>query len=371
MPIDLHYLFLIVFSFSITSQVFFTLYFSKIFWVKKKEEKNEYPPLSIIVSARNEASNLKFLIPHLLAQDYPEFEIIIINDRSQDNTNEVLSDYIRKHKGIKAYEITNFSESISPKKQALTFGISQANHDYFLFTDADCLPTSDQWAKNMVKSLSPQQHISLGLGWYQQPNHSLLQYFIQYETLNTAIQMVGFCLQQLPYMGLGRNLLYSRKAFLKSNGFKSHIHIKSGDDDLFVGNYPTPKEITCSIEKDASTISQPPLTFKEWFSQKTRHLSTGKHYKKDKLILLGTLQMSHGLLYLCVPIFWISNDMLLVFFILIWRLIIINIFNFALSKKLHGRHNIWLFPLMDILYPLYLNVVGSTAFFKKKFLWKN
>lgn len=265
---------------------------------------DRHPPVSIIVCAWNELENLQTLLPLLVEQAYPVFEILVMDDRSSDGSREFLEQFADRFQNVRFIRIDREHDHVTPKKYALTTGIRNATHDLILLTDADCQPAGEFWLAGMVAHLdNPQKQIVLGFGpYHRQKMHGWINRLIRYETLFTAVQYFSMALAGLPYMGVGRNLMYRRKLFLENKGFYSHIRVLGGDDDLFINEVATPRNVAISVHPATFTYSKPKATFAEWWHQKQRHLSVGKYYKTRNKVWLGLLSLSHILTWLTGPV---------------------------------------------------------------------
>ena len=235
--------------------------------------------ISVIVCAKNEAENAVRFIPLLAEQDYPDYEIILIDDASSDTTLEIFEEFEKKYPNIRLVKVENNEAFWGNKKYALTLGIKSSKKDYLIFTDADCYPVSKNWITTMSSQFTMQKTIVLGYGGYEKVANSFLNKIIRFETLLTAVQYFSWAKTGKPYMGIGRNLAYKKEEFFNVNGFISHIQVRSGDDDLFINQVATNKNTAICYSPESFTFSEPKKTFKGWFTQKRRHVSTAKFYK--------------------------------------------------------------------------------------------
>lgn len=249
-------------------------------------------PVSVIVCSKNEQENLKVLVPKLLEQDHPNFEIILVNDASHDDTKEVIEFFMEQDRRVKMVDVVNIESFWGNKKYALTLGIKKAVNDQLVFIDADCTPDSNRWLSIMSSYLKEEKSIVLGYGGYQKITGSLLNKLIRFETGITAIQYFSYAMHGNPYMGVGRNLAYTARQFYEVSGFMSHIKIMGGDDDLFVNQAATSKNTTVSLNEASFTTSQPKTSWSEWWKQKKRHIHTSNYYKKSHRFLLGLFFVS-------------------------------------------------------------------------------
>ncbi len=265
--------------------------FSRFAFYKKKVKNTKYPPVSVILCAKNEYTNLKKNIPLIVNQDYPEFEVVIVNDASDDETIFLLEDLERAHKHITIVNITQDLNFFKGKKFPLSVGIKSAKHENLLLTDADCEPADPDWIKKIARNFSNSTEVVLGYGKYEQ-EPGWLNSVIRFETLMTAVQYFSYALMGIPYMGVGRNLAYKKSLFIKNNGFISHYNVDSGDDDLFINEVANQRNTKIEIDPQSFTISEAKKTFGEWWLQKRRHLSTSKYYKFKHKFLLGLYSFS-------------------------------------------------------------------------------
>jgi len=277
-----------IFSSAAAIQLFYYLFFYlSVYLYKPSETKRTRQPVSIIICARNEAENLRNFLPAVLEQDYPEYEVIVVNDCSEDDSYDILGKYLIQYPHLKISNVNKDPKFTHTKKFAQFIGIKAAKNEILLFTDADCQPESDKWLEGMTSHFDDKITFVLGYGGYL-IEKGLLNKYIRYDTLTIAMQYLGMALRGIPYMGVGRNLAYRRSAFFMNKGFGAHNHIASGDDDLLVNTLASANNTCVEFRNGTHTRSIPLAGLKEWITQKKRHLTTATYYKlKDKLLLIS------------------------------------------------------------------------------------
>ncbi|KJD35972.1 glycosyl transferase family 2 [Tamlana sedimentorum] len=350
------YIFCIVVAIQV---IFYFFVFSKFAFFKPRTETYNNLPVSVIICAKNEAENLKTFLPSIINQQYENFEIVLINDASNDDTFEVMEQFAATNKNIKLVNVENYETFWGNKKFALTLGIKAAKYEHLIFTDADCKPLSKHWISEMSLNFSNKKNLILGYGKYETREKSFLNKLIRFETLTTAINYFSFAKIGLPYMGVGRNLAYTKTEFFKANGFVNHMKLKSGDDDLFVNQVATKNNTSICLTPNSFTQSVPKDTFKKWFRQKRRHISTAKYYKKSHKILLA-------LLYITNVLFWILSILLLSFAfkwlivlpLILMRLIVQYVIFGKSAKNLNEKGITVCTPILEI----FLIIVQLTIF---------
>lgn len=328
------------------------------------------PPVSVIVCAHDEEENLKELVPLLLAQHYPDFEVIIVNDRSNDNTYDWLLAETKKDLRLRMVNVEETPTTLNAKKYALTLGIKAAKNDWLLFTDADCRPQSNLWLRTMAQAFSESTQFVLGYSPYAK-SAGMLNRFIRFETVITAIQYLGFALLGKPYMGIGRNLAYRKSYFLNAKGFTTLLPITGGDDDLYVNRHATPENTQVVIGAESLVESTPQTTWGNFRNQKLRHLSVGKHYRLKHRVMLGLFTLSW-------MFFWFTLPALLIFQTGVWfvaggfllrQLLMMAAVNNA-NARLGRTFELAALPVLDFMYAFYYLVAGLMALVSKKVRWK-
>lgn len=309
-------------------------------------------PVSVVICARKEESNIRENLPLVLEQDYPDFEVMVVDDCSMDNTPMVLSELKAKYSNLKFSSIPLDKKFTHGKKLALTVGIKGATRDIILLTDADCKPASKHWIARMVSNYRDNTDIVLAYGPYAR-KRGVLNNLIRFDTFFAGLQYLGMALAGAPYMGVGRNLSYRKELFFKHKGFASHSHIASGDDDLFINKAASKKNIAVELHPDSFVYSEASPKLGSWLKQKKRHLTTAPAYNGKTKFFLGLEVMSRFLFYLSFVFLLIDQAFL--YPVLGWfgvRLITMVIV-FKLSMARLKEKNLLLPSLLyDILLPI-------------------
>lgn len=350
---------------------YYVLVFGKFAFATPKKNNPKRIPVSVIVCAKNEAENVAKFIPILAAQNYPDFEIILIDDASSDNTLDIFEEFEKQYSNIRLVKVANNEAFWGNKKFALTLGIKAARKEYLLFTDADCYPTSENWIAEMTSNFTLQKTIILGYGAYERIPKSFLNKIIRFETLLTAVQYFSWAKIGLPYMGVGRNMAYKKEEFFNVNGFIDHMKIRSGDDDLFINQAATKKNTTICFNPESFTYSKPKTSFKDWFTQKRRHVATADFYKPFDKIQLGAFYASQ-LLFILLPIVLLAflHQWIIVLSIIGFRYLFAWIVLGFSAGKLKEKDTIYWFPVIEIILIFTQLNVFITNIFSKPVHWK-
>lgn len=366
---------------SLLIQLYYYLrFYTAVFRNKRRIKKGKIklldtlPEVSVIICARNEEENLKKHLPSVLKQNYPNYEVIVINDRSIDNTETVLELLKKEYPHLKTSFVPHDAKYIDSKKIAVILGVKAAKNDILVFTDADCEIVSDKWLENMVRSFSQGTQIVLGYGAYNK-NKSFANFAQVFDTLFIGIQYLNYAIAGYPYMGVGRNMAYRKSFFESSKGFSKHLDIQSGDDDLFVNDFARRKNTAVCVSAESITTSEEKKTFSAFLAQKERHLSTSSRYKFSSKFILGTELGSRFLFYLGILLtcvlqmpywYYIAPGAFLLRYIVQYIIINLNAKEFGERKYFYG------IGFLDILLPLINLYLYIVAYFRPKahYKWK-
>ncbi|MGZ3871728.1 MAG: glycosyltransferase [Mucilaginibacter sp.] len=327
-------------------------------------------PVSVIISARNEAVNLRENLPSILEQNYPDYEVVVINDCSSDSSDTVLMELKEIYPHLKIVTITEHARFKTGKKFALTLGIKAAKNEHLLFTDADCAPASANWVAHMAANFVGPVQIVLGYSPYRGTSN-FLNPFIRFETIKTAINYLSAAINGDAYMGIGRNLAYTKTLFFSAKGFAAHMHVISGDDDLFVNQNATSNNTSIEINPGSFTYTDAKTSFGDLFRQKKRHFGVGKLYRERHKRTLSIDAISGFLFYiLLLACLIFSFEPLLALGLFVFRLVFQLIIYSKLFKRLDGNGLLWYLPLFDFIYYIYLNTFGLIGALIKTTQWK-
>lgn len=366
---DISFLLFILFASVAGIQLFFYWFVFSRTMSKPKTYTPSTAGISVIICARNNRAFLEEHLDIILAQKHSNFEVIVVNDGSTDGTIDYLDNKAKSQPKLKVLHLDIDERFHRGKKFAQTIGIKAAAHELMVFTDADCVPSTDQWLSILSNHMTPDKSIVLGVGNYKR-KASVTNWIIQLETFHSLLLYINFALIKSPYMGVGRNLSYKRSLFFAIKGFASHQHLLSGDDDLFVNETATKSNVNVCLDPNAFTVSEPKAKFSQWMTQKKRHYSTGKMYKLSHRFVLGLYAFSLFFYYVLGVLAIIDNAFFIpVISIIGFRFLTQAIVLFRNMKVFDYLKYYWLFPFLDLGILLIHIFIGVRGYFSKPLRW--
>lgn len=384
--------FLIISLISLILQGCFCMVIFKLFFdrkIKNRRDKiNLQKSISIVIAARNEGHNLEKLLYSIFNQSYDTFEVIVVNDRSEDNSLKILEKFKLENstKNFHFISITEKPQNWNGKKYALHTGIKVAKNEIILLTDADCLPKDNFWIEKMANSFDEKINTVVGISLYRNDKKTFLNWFVQNETLITALQYISFANFGMAYMGVGRNLAYKKNIFFSSeetptkNSFEKIASQLGGDDDLIFSEKRFYKNVSVCL--DGQTESKVAQNFREWLHQKRRHLAVGTKYSFRQKIISSIYPSSIFFWYVALTGFLINGFYEVLVFELLRQLLffaILRIFYNQIQNNYVSSHSSQKnflkeffnsFFCFEIVFIFYYFVVGIGVIFFTPKKWK-
>ena len=265
------------------------------FYKKKKQSDGKREPVSVIVCSRDSLHYLTEQIPALINQDYPDYEIVIVNNCSTDETQMFLDDLERIEPRVKVVQLRQQLNFFHGKKFPLSMGIKSAQNDLLVFTDPECVPDGSGWLSSVVDSYEKNTEIAIGY-CYRKPKKGLADKLMRFVELIDGLNYMSFALMGHPYTADGKCLSYRKTLFYKVKGFTSHYTVSAGDDSLFVNDNAKKGNTSVVIDPD-NAIASEPINFSTWLLQKSFKSSAISHYGFLTKLLLSVYPLTQVLFY--------------------------------------------------------------------------
>ena len=263
------------------------LYRNLYFHSRKEKKETDTPPLSVILVAKDAASDLQKNLPAILEQDYPNFEVIVIYDQSSDDDCEdVLKLLEDKYPHLHHSFIPDSARYISHKKLGITMGIKASHHEWLVFTEPNCCPSSNQWLRKMARNFTTGTDIVLGYSNYEKTK-GWFNRKATFDTLLNSMRYLGRAIGGHPYMGCGRNLAYRKSLYYEHKGFTSHLNLQRGEDDLFINEVANGKNTQVEASPESIMRITAPHYKKNWHEDKLNYHLTSRLYKGFSRYLMG------------------------------------------------------------------------------------
>lgn len=318
------------------------------------EEDNEVTlsPATVVVYAHNDGAYLEKFLPYLMNQNYPEYEVIVVNDSSVDNSSEVISQMLTRYDNLRQTFIPEGSRNVSRRKLAIMLGVKAAKHELIVVTNANCCPAGQDWLLLMCRNFTPDTDVVIG---YSRPKYKKDRKFGKnyrvYDNVTDSVQYLSSDVNGYPFRGTNDNLAYRRSAFFANNGFHRSLMLHYGDDDLFVSEIANAENTRVELNPDAMMTACYGNYKAVHAELKLRHDFTAKRLRRWPFVsssLISAMQYANvaalaaAVALDCHNLFIIGAAVLI--FVLLWTVLI------ALFRGNAGRLKA---PKLHIGIPLY------------------
>ncbi len=324
------------------------------------------PFTTVVIAARNEQNNLPSLLDDLVNQkiDKNKFEVIVANDRSVDNTEEIINEYSNKYKFIKAIHIIKKAE-MAPKKYALENAIKKSKGEIILSTDADCRVSND-WATSMASLVNQTNKVVIGYSKISGQN-SLIHEIQKIDFLGIMAANGGLLTNGIVCSGSGQNLGYKKKDFIDIGGFEEVKHRESGDDMYIVQKISKIKGAIFNYDKDSFVTTLPKNSLPSYINQRIRWSSNSKLtlFTSPLFFLFLTSAFLANINILVSLLFSLNTFIILTVVKFLLELLVLNIG----SKLFLTKLSFFSYIIWNLTQPVYILIVGVGGL-ADRFTWK-
>ena len=261
---------------------------------------NHHPGMSVVITTSDQEELLAKHLPHILAQHYPDFEVIVVDDNSKDGTKELLERLAKQYPNLYTTYTSDSIRYISHKKLALTLGIKAAKKEWVVFIEPDCYPVSNQWLARLARHCTDNTDVVLGYSNYERKS-GFANLCYMYDTLLQQIRMLGLTLRGKGYMGIGRNMAYRRDIFFTNKGYSRHLDLERGEDDLFINEHVPARRIAADISSE-SVVRCTSTRLRSWKNDKLSRLFIRRKMRGIAPYLFGTDTFTRVLMYVAIGV---------------------------------------------------------------------
>lgn len=322
------------------------------------EVSNEAKPgVSVIVCSHDNAEALSANLPHLFAQDYPEFQVIVVNSASTDNTEDVLQQF-ESQPGFYHTFVPLGIRNLSSRKMAMTIGIKAAKYEYVVFIDPLGIPAGNHWLSSMMSQMGNQTEIVLGYA-YNRTSKGFLNALVAYDVFFSMIQYLGMAQKRHPFRAHPSNMAFRKELFFTQKAFSSHLSLQSGADDLLIRELATPTNVRVALKPESFVRFDQEITWFAWKNELLGHLTTKGLYKPGvrSLLLLegGTRILMYVLMAFLIAITLLKGFytwLIVAGFLFLTRFIVQGVVIHKTASRLETSPSILFLPVFDVLIPL-------------------
>lgn len=362
-PILLLYVFIAI----VIVQLFYYLgVFSSFSFSKENENNPKRIPVSVIVYARNQAEDVKRLLPNLVNQNYHDYELVLVDNASSDETLDIFKEYAQMFSNIRLCRVENNEAFWNNKKYAHTLAIKASKNEYLLFIDAEQNIDNEFWIISMASNFTFNKTIILGPSMYKKAK-GFFNKIIRYDSVFSQLHSFSWVNYGAPFSYFSKNLGYKKEEFYKVNGFITHMNNRLGEHEFFINEASLSKNTTYTISKNAFVYLEPITKLNEWQSKKNEDemvlskLNNGTRFKVRFFNASQFLFFLLAIALLSLQIEWIITTIIICFrYVISWVVVGKSL------GKFQQKDLIWMFPILEFLRTINQVKYSLNNMFRKK-----
>lgn len=332
----------------------FGIYF-RLFFFRDKSQKNGVPSISVVVCGRNAGAKFEKNLPHILEQKHPDFEVIVVNDSSYDNTETVLAMLKDVYPNMYVTNVRQNEKHLQSKKLPLTLGIKAAQNEYVVVTDPEFIPEDDKWLEKLASSFNNGKKIVVGYSSVRDKG-GLISKLVSFVNVLYYKRTFAYALSGMPFRGYGKNLAYNKSLFFDNKGYASNYGLVFGDDEIFINEVADKSNY--AINLDARTVINYKLSFKRFLKEDMDRMSSKKYFKKGHRLMLKFENLFKILFWISSAFFaymHIENENLLIGALVLpaFYVFVSAIVNISSIIKFKEYRLLYLYPLFELVNLIY------------------
>jgi glycosyltransferase involved in cell wall biosynthesis len=318
---------------------------------RSKTKENIDVAVSIIVYIKDNEEELPSFLDSLITQNYSRYELVLVNNASEDESLSIIELFAQKHSNVKIVNVLNNEAFWGNKKYALTLAIKVATYDYLLFTDPTTILNSSNWITAMCQNFSTHKQVVIGYSEFKHKKRSLSNKFLRYQNSLKYINLFSWGEISKPAFGNSKNQAYSKELFFKNNGFIKQMHIPFGDEYGFIRLISTKANTSLPLNPDTFTTNTIKNSFSTWIEQMKLNnllLKNTSWLTALKFKILNFSTLCFYIVFLIIICNLYSWELTIIIFI--FRYLIAFFYTNKILQKFTQKDLIWLFPLLEFVH---------------------
>ena len=315
---------------------------------KPSENNPKKIPVSVIVYAKNQAEEMKVLLPILLNQNYHTFELVLVNNASIDETLEVFKEFASYVPHVKIVNVENNEAFWGSQKYALTLGIKASSYEYLLFIDGNERLSSSDWILQMSSYFTLNKTIVIGLSNYTKTK-GFFNKFLRFDASFTQLQSLSWSKLAQPFSTLLPNLGYKKEVFYDVNGFMEDMDVRAFTNELFLQRAATNKNTAiCEWNEVALTLAAP-QSYAVFLQEKKKRSQLLSSFSFSQKLFIRLFHFTtFGFYAFALALLILQDYWILVTALLVFRISLAWFITSKAMKKFNQKDIIRWFPVLEV-----------------------
>jgi biofilm PGA synthesis N-glycosyltransferase PgaC len=362
--------------FLLATSFIYTLVYQLYFWPKKLVEAAENKAelakgLSIVLTIKDDEENIKRHLSHFLDQNHPNFEVVVVDDHSTDNSVFVIEELKKSYPMLKTVYLTNENTKMRGLKLATTLGIKASKFESILLSNINCKPRTNNWAKRMHEAKTKGIQVVSGFT-YHRGEESFSNLLLRVHSLFNESLHLNLLEHSKPYSCGSCNLLVSKELFLSSKGFAPNLYLPFGEFELLFNKIATPTNSKAVLHPESFISQRLELKKYSFIKEIAKQTVVENLFINNTNSILYFYKFFHVVFYpLLLLAIGLFSQYYLYFIGVFIAKVAVNLLYYYFNAKRTGQLRIvLLIPIVELIHILVLFLGVAFGRFKKASSWK-
>ncbi len=247
--------------------------------------------ITVVICCHNEGDYLETNLPKIMEQRGIKFEVVVVDDCSNDSTHDVLKRFENRYPNIRHTFVPKTARYVSHTKLAISLGVKAARNNWVVLTRPSCIPVTDLWLKTLASRFNDHTDIVIGYANYAD-NGTLPARRAIFERLQYNL-LWFLSAQKRAIGGDGANLAFRRAAFLDVDGYADSLDRLFGEDDLLVNAISLDGNATICNARTATVREFNQNLRRKWRNSKLARTASLMQFPRSRSIATTTLHIAN------------------------------------------------------------------------------
>ncbi len=356
----------------LTRSLYLFLFTGRVLF-KKNIKNNDIggKPLSLILAVRNEEDNLKNNLPKILSLDNVDFEMVVVDDFSQDNSYLVLGLLKDRYKRLTISMLNQ--ETKFSVKLAQNIAIKASKNQWVLNIPVSLSEVADEWLDNISGATDEEKNVIIGYSTFAR-SKGFFNSLIRIENYFLHLKSTGYILNRIPFVYSDENVAFKKEKYFEIGGYRQKVTEFYANLELIINSFIKKKTTTVLFNKESSIRKAEIVKRVDYFELLKKSIRIESHLSVSKRVILFLDELGK-LLFLPTAVFVIVllPELWIVFASLLGFISATYLFIIKITQNRLNERKIFIPSLMYSLLIPYFKMFYRWYFKRqsKKNRWKN
>ena len=268
---------------------------------RKKVDNNEAEkkPLSLILTIRNEEENLKNNLPKILSLENIDFEMVVVDDFSQDNSYLILGLLKDRYKRLTISALNQ--ETKFSTKLALNIAIKATNNKWILTVPVSLAEVAAEWLDYISQATNNEKNVVIGYSTVAR-SKGFYNRLTRIENYFSYLKSTGYILNGIPFVYSVENVAFQKEKYFEIGGFGQKVTEHYANLELVINSFIRKKTTAVLFNKESSIRKTEVVKRADYFDLLKKSIRIESHLSSSKRVILFLIEFGK-LLFLPIAAF--------------------------------------------------------------------